>query len=104
MRVRLSGPVESDLETGYWYYEAQAAGVGDYFLASLRADLLSLGIFGGIHSSPFLGVYRALAKRFPYAIYYVVEGDVVTVLAVLDGRRNPEAIRNALRRRGADSA
>lgn len=78
--------------------------MGDYFLASLRADLTSLGIFAGIHAKPFLDVHRALAKRFPYAIYYFVDGEVVTVLAVLDGRRDPEAIRNALRGRLDPSA
>lgn len=91
MKVKLARAAETDLETGYWFYSAQAPGVGDYFLASLRADLSSLGIYGGIH--------RALSKRFPYAIYYVLDGDTVTVLATLDCRRDPEAIRDVLLRR-----
>jgi hypothetical protein len=38
-----------------------------------------------------------LSKRFPYAVYYKVENDVAIVWRVLDLRRNPEKIRNALR-------
>jgi hypothetical protein len=30
-----------------------------------------------------------LAKRFPFAIYYKINGDVVSVHAVLDCRKNP---------------
>ena len=37
--------------------------------------------------------HRCLASRFPFAIYYRVEGDVVRVRAVLDCRRNPAWIR-----------
>jgi len=96
MRVQLLRSAEIDLETGYWFYEAQAPGVGDYFLASLRADLLSLNVFAGIHPQPFNGVHRALAKRFPYAIYYLREHDCAIVLAILDGRRDPQATIRAL--------
>jgi plasmid stabilization system protein ParE len=40
--------------------------------------------------------HRLLAKRFPFAIYYRVEGDPVQVYAVLDCRRNPAWIRDRL--------
>ena len=32
---------------------------------------------------------RALLRRFPYAVYFAVEGDLVIVLAVLHGSRDP---------------
>jgi hypothetical protein len=35
------------------------------------------------------GFHRALAKRFPFGIYYRVEGAIVRVYAVLDLRRDP---------------
>jgi plasmid stabilization system protein ParE len=37
------------------------------------------------------GIRRALTKRFPYAIYFSVEGTVIVVLAVLHAARNPAA-------------
>ena len=33
-----------------------------------------------------------LMRRFPYAIYYEKDGDLVTVVAVLDCRRDPHWI------------
>jgi hypothetical protein len=38
------------------------------------------------------------AKRFPYAIYYTVEGATVSVVAVLDERRDPEWVKSRLLR------
>jgi plasmid stabilization system protein ParE len=35
------------------------------------------------------GIRRALLRRFPYAIYFAIEGDVVVVLAVLHASRDP---------------
>jgi len=34
-------------------------------------------------------VRRALIRRFPFGIYYIVEGDDIVVLAVMHGRRDP---------------
>lgn len=35
------------------------------------------------------GIRRALVHRFPYAVYFAVEDDVVVVLAVLHASRDP---------------
>jgi hypothetical protein len=40
--------------------------------------------------------HRCLSKRFPFAIYYRVEKQVVRVHAVLDCRRNPSWMRKRL--------
>jgi hypothetical protein len=77
-------------------YESQQAGLGGYFLDSLCADIDSLQLFAGIHARPLAGYYRALAKRFPFAIYYEVSGEDATVVAVLDCRKNPLSISNRL--------
>ncbi len=58
------------------------------FMSSLLTDIESLTFFAGIHKKQY-GVYRMLAKRFPYAIYYDIEDRRVLVYAVLDLRANP---------------
>jgi len=39
---------------------------------------------------------RSLSKRFPFTIYYHVDGDTATVVAVLDARRSPQWLRRRL--------
>ena len=35
------------------------------------------------------GIRRALLRRFPYAVYFAVEEDILVVLAVLHASRDP---------------
>jgi len=84
------------LVTGYHFYEDQSPGLGSYFLDSLFADIDSLLLYAGVHRVVY-GSHRSLAKRFPYAIYYRLEGGIIRVRAVIDCRRNPRWIRRRLR-------
>lgn len=95
MRIKILSIAEDDLEEGYRFYESQADGLGTYFLDTLYSDIDSLAYFAGIHRV-VLGYHRLLSKRFPFAIYYRVADDAVTVFAVLDCRRNPSWIRKKL--------
>ncbi len=38
------------------------------------------------------GYFRMLAKRFPFAVYYLIDRDAIDVYAILDCRRDPETI------------
>ena len=87
---------EDDLDTGEEFYEGQAEGLGQHFIDTLRNDLRSLSVHSGNHRRLY-GFHRALSKRFPYAIFYRVNGDLVSVYAVLDCRRDPEKTRRRLR-------
>lgn len=87
MRIELLADAEEDLSRGFEFYERQAPGLGQYFLDSLFADIDSLQLYAGIHPLHF-GYHRNLATRFPYAIYYTVDGDRVRVYAVLDCRQS----------------
>jgi len=95
MRIRILSAAESDLEEGHRFYEAQADGLGAYFLDTLYSDIDSLAYFAGMHRVVF-GYHRLLSKRFPFAVYYRVAEDEAIVFAVLDCRRNPSWIRKKL--------
>ena len=95
MRIKILSIAEDDLEEGYRFYESQADGLGTYFLDTLYSDIDSLAYFAGMHRI-VLGYHRLLSKRFPFAVYYRVADDAVTVFAVLDCRRNPSWIRKEL--------
>jgi plasmid stabilization system protein ParE len=89
--IAISEDAAMDLEKARDFYEAQENGLGSYFSSCLLSDLESLRFYAGIHARHF-GLFRMLAKRFPYAVYYEVEENVVAVLAVLDMRQEPGAL------------
>jgi plasmid stabilization system protein ParE len=101
VKIRILTSASRDLAAGQRFYERQSEGVGEYFLDSLFADIDSLALYAGIHRKVF-GFHRLLAKRFPYAVYYRIEGEgVVVVYRVLDCRQDPAKTRKALQRSSA---
>jgi plasmid stabilization system protein ParE len=95
MRIEVLDDAKDDLIDGFRFYEDQVSGLGAYFLDSIFADIDSLLLYAGAHRIVF-GSHRATANRFPFAIYYRVEGEVVRVRAIIDCRRNPTWIRRRL--------
>jgi hypothetical protein len=91
--VEILDKAEDDLVHGFQFYETQQRGLGSYFLESLLADMESLQIHGGVYRN----YHRALAKRFPFAIFYTVSVDTVFVHAVVDCRRKPAWITKHLK-------
>lgn len=96
MKIRLLDAARRDLIEGYHFYEAQAEGLGGYFLDSLSSDIDSLLVHAGVHSVHFGRYHRLLSKRFPFAVYYRVEGPIVDIYAVLDCRKSPAWSRKRL--------
>jgi hypothetical protein len=96
MSVQVLDEATKDLADGYHFYEHQTEGLGDYFLDSIWSDINSLCLYAGIHPI-YHGYHRLLSKRFPFAIYYLIEDRIARVRAVLDCRRNPEWISERLR-------
>ena len=88
MNLEILDSAIKDLEKGRVFYERQDEGIGDYFLNSLFSEIDSLAMYAGIHRLIF-GYHRLLSRRFPYAIYYKVDGGRAIVYRVLDCRRNP---------------
>jgi plasmid stabilization system protein ParE len=95
VKIRVLETAKQDLREGWRFYEKNAAGLGDYFLDCIRADVRSLQVYAGIHEMAE-GFHRMLVKRFPFAVYYLIEGESIDVYAILDCRRDPEWIAKRL--------
>jgi len=95
MRLKVLPSALGDLANGRAFYAKQGESLGAYFFDSLFSDIDSLELFGGIHRRVF-GYHRLLSKRFPYAVYYKMDGDVVVIWRVLDCRQKPEKTQQAL--------
>ncbi len=98
MIVQLSDDAECDLVAGIAFYNQHGLEVGTYFRESILNDVAALEIVGGVHAQRH-GFYCMPAKRFPFAIYYDLTDQVVSVIAVLDERRDPKWIEQQLKPR-----
>ena len=95
MKIKILSSAVEDLHAGRVFYEKQTEGLGEYFFDSIFSDIDSLVLYAGIHQKVF-DYYRLLSKRFPYAVYYKIDEQLVVVWRILDLRRHPGKIRRAL--------
>jgi len=93
--IRLLEDAKRDLRSGWFFYERQAPGLGDRFLDAIEADVRLLPAYAGIHLQ-VNGFHRLLIKRFPFALYYLIEADTIDIYAILDCRRDPSWIQQRL--------
>jgi hypothetical protein len=98
MRIRILAAARQDLDDGFWFYESQEPGLGDYFLSSVKGDIEGLRISAGVHPLKHKDYHRLLCRVFPFAVYYTKAETEVTVYAVVDCRRDPAWIRRHLER------
>jgi len=95
MKIRILPEAERDLDIGAEFYESQRQGAGTRFIRSLLEDIDGLERHGGVHAK-HRGFHRAMSHRFPFAIFYDLNGDVIDIYAVLDCRQDPATIDDRL--------
>ncbi|MBX2998399.1 MAG: type II toxin-antitoxin system RelE/ParE family toxin [Caldilineaceae bacterium] len=81
---------EADLREAYQWYEAQREGLGESFLLSIEAASAAIQRSPEAYPVVHKHVRRALIRRFPFGIFYLVEPEQVVVIAVLHVRRDPK--------------
>jgi plasmid stabilization system protein ParE len=89
-RLEANIAVELDVEAAFEWYEAEKTSLGIVFLEELRSTYQRILdnplAFQEIRS----GIHRALTRKFPYAIYFVIESQTILVIVVLHTARDPE--------------
>jgi len=87
-RVSLRPAARADLEQAHDSYEEHCAGLGDEFLAAVAEALLRLEANPENFPLYYRGFRRILTHRFPYKLFFRIEGDAVIVFRILHGAQN----------------
>ena len=95
MLFRSLDGAKEDLRNGWFFYERQSPGLGDRFLDAIEAEVQTLALHAGVHLK-VEGFYRMLIRRFPFALYYLIDDDTIAIYAILDCRRDPNGLRKWL--------
>ena len=83
---------EDDLLEAQRWYEAQQSGLGGEFRAAIDSVFRRLIENPQLHPLVYRGLRRAVVRRFPYLVYFNVEGEVIKVVACLHSRRRPDLV------------
>jgi plasmid stabilization system protein ParE len=81
---------QADLAETQKWYEERATGLGRQFVEAVDDTLVSITNNPLAYPTVRNVVRRALTKRFPYGVLFLVEADTAVVLAILHQARDPE--------------
>jgi hypothetical protein len=101
MKIRLTRGAERDLARGADFYNNIRDDLGVYFNDCLASDIDSLVLYAGIHAQVD-GWYYTFSTRFPFVIWYGIDGEFVNIFAVLDCRAEPSGNEGILRSRRSE--
>ena len=88
-RIVFRRVARSEFEDAAVWYEEQRVGLGEEFIIEIEQALANAAAAPQRYPVVFGDVRRTVARRFPYSVYFRVRSDVLVVLAVFHGRRNP---------------
>ena len=89
-RLDVSSEAELEIFEAALRYERERAGLGFRFEAQVNA------VFARLIENPLQfpeieeGARRALVRDFPYGVFFTMDADLMTVLAVLHLHRHPD--------------
>ena len=81
------------IEAAEWY-EQRRSGRGAKFTAAVREVLNRIAVQPDFYALVLDDVREALVSRYPYCVYYRVEGDRILVLSIFHTSRDPATWQN----------
>jgi toxin ParE1/3/4 len=88
-RVIVRPEAAREVQEAFDWYEGRSEGLGLEFLRAADACLASVrrnpSAFPKVHK----GVRRVLMRKFPYALFYLIEEESIVVVACFHARRDP---------------
>jgi len=91
--VRIRPQAQRDARLAFAWYERQRPGLGRDLVGELDAVYERLSENPHVYQEILPGVRRAIVRRFPYAVFYLIAEEEVRVLCVMDMSRDPEVWR-----------
>jgi plasmid stabilization system protein ParE len=71
------------------WYEGEASGLGRRFQSEIDCAVERMTANPLQFPTVFKNVRRALVRRFPYALFFTIEGDTLLVIACFHASRDP---------------
>ena len=88
-RLRVRREAKTDIREAARWYESQRAGLGRAFVQQIDTLLDRVRLNPSQYQVVYREVRRAIPRRFPYGVFYRIDGVDVLVFAVVDLHRDP---------------
>ncbi len=88
-RIFVRKKAESQILEAYTWHEQKQVHLGDVFLRAIEDQFSRIEVNPFLFQLKYKNVHLAQTKKFPYGIFYLVDGDKIIVIAVFHLSRNP---------------
>jgi plasmid stabilization system protein ParE len=95
--VSVRPEAEADLEDAIAWYESRSIGLGTDFVRCIDAAFASIARDPEIHAKQYREIRRALVRKFPFGVFYLVHEGTIQILAVVHVKRHPSRWKNRSR-------
>lgn len=90
MNFSVRKEAEADISEAYEYYESCQTGLGVDFISCVEESFTNIKKNPKQVRAVYENVHRAVVRRFPYGVYYVVLKNNISVIGVVHARKNPD--------------
>ena len=95
-KLVVKSSAETDVLDGYLDYEGRLNGLGERYLSEIEDALLRIKSNSYLYQEIDPDIRRAVVRKFPYLVFYTIEGETIFVLAILHAAQNPKYIATRL--------
>lgn len=88
-RLRLRSEAAADIDAAAAWYERRSPNAALGFLQVVRRTLEFVEAAPEQYAVVRADIRRAKLRKYPYALFYYIDGDVVVGIACMHYRRNP---------------
>ena len=89
-RLIIKPTAELDAMDAANWYNHRLDGLGNEFLLALEAKISAIVRNPQQFAVIYKNIRRALTERFPFSVFFIVENEVVCVLAIIHTSRSPK--------------
>jgi plasmid stabilization system protein ParE len=90
MKLRYTDRSKEDVELAFAWYERQRKGLGFEFLDCVEVSLQNIMNNPKMYQIRYVYFRGCPIRRFPFSIFYTIEGDEIIIHSVFDNRQDPK--------------
>jgi plasmid stabilization system protein ParE len=81
---------EAELNEAFVWYEDRVPGLGSDFLLQVDACFNTILRTPELYPVVHRNIRRAILRRFPYEVFYVIDEPRISILAIFHSKRDPK--------------
>ena len=77
-------------EAKLWYKRTKVSGLSQRFTNAVKTTIINLQKYPAAYAVRYKNVRIAHTGKFPYAIHFFIEGNLIVITAIIYAGRNPK--------------